>query len=102
MTRTLLARARLATQKAMLGIVTPELRAVSVSQEGNIIFVCFFYEGEIFAELKALWQNALPQIQESLKNECKVELQIIRLDRPQKVPLKGWPGNGWFAYHRKE
>ena len=50
--------ALLAMQNALLGVVTPELRAVSIDidEEKKIFFINFYYQGEISEEIIDLWE----------------------------------------------
>ena len=89
--------ARLSIQKALLGAVTPSLRAVTIDLDENTkkLFVSFFYDGEISDEFFDLASVAITEI--DLPEYELLDDQIIRLDYPAKIPFKGQ-----LVYLRKE
>lgn len=91
--------ALLATQRALLGVVTPQLRAVviDVEPENEIFFISFFYDGEISEELQDLWECAITEASASLGPDYYTEQQIDRVDYPKPIPFRGR-----YAYLRKE
>jgi len=92
-----LAYARLSIQKALLGVVTPSLRAVTidVDEKKNKLFISFFYEGDITDELFDLASTAIAEV--DVPGYCELDDQIQRLDSPAKIPIKGQ-----LVYLRKE
>jgi hypothetical protein len=94
-----IAYALLAVQNALLGVATPELRAVivDVSQEENLLYVRFYYHGEAPKELVDLWSCVIKQAKEDFKPECILDEGVERLDCPKKPPFRGR-----FAYFRRE
>ncbi|PWU15455.1 MAG: hypothetical protein C5B45_02575 [Chlamydiae bacterium] len=90
--------ALLATQHALLSVVTPELRAVviDVCKKEKLLYMCFYYEGEISEENLDLWQCAITEASD-LEPDCVLDDRIKRLDYPQEIPSRGR-----YAYLRKE
>ena len=88
----------LSVQRALLGMVTPSLRAVSATVDSikNEVSYFFFYDGQITEEQRDL---ASCVINESSADffDYMVNSHIIRLDYPQKIPFQGR-----VAYLRKE
>jgi hypothetical protein len=88
--------ARLSIQTALLGAVTPNLRAVTVNidEELKILTVIFIYHGEISDELFDLASVASAEIG---MLEYELDNRIERLDYPEEIPDKGV-----LVYLRKE
>jgi len=93
-----LARAMLCMQNALLGAIAPSLRAVTVDIdiETKTLFYSFFYDGEISDELFDLASVASAEASANLPSYF-VDNNIIRLDFPQKIPVRGK-----YAFLRKE
>jgi hypothetical protein len=91
--------ALLAMQRALLGEVTPELRAVVIdlNKEEQIFYANFYYDEEASEQRIDLWDCAVTEVIAALGPDCFVESQIERLDYPKRIPLKGY-----CAYLRKE
>lgn len=94
--------ALLAVQAALLGVVTPELRAVVIDLKREKLkestaYICFYYESEISEELEELWRCAITEASANLGADCLVDDEIERLDFPQEIPLRGR-----YAYLRYE
>lgn len=90
--------ALLATQRALLDVITPELRAVvvDVCKEEKLLYMCFYYEGEVSEKSIDLWQCAITEASD-LEPDCVLDDRIERLDYPQEIPSRGR-----YAYLRKE
>ncbi|MBI5346060.1 MAG: hypothetical protein HZB76_02835 [Chlamydiae bacterium] len=90
--------ALLAAQNALLDTITPQLRAVTVDLdiEKTIFYMNFYYDGEVSDELIELWDCAESEASADL-GLFFVESEIVRLDYPNKIPVKGK-----LAYLRKE
>ncbi len=74
---------QLAAQQALLGVVTPELRAVvvDVEEKQKLLYVRFYRHGEISNEIKMLWLGAMKDASNELnKFEYTLDGQIVRLD----------------------
>lgn len=91
--------ALLSFQSALLGIVTPELRAVIVdyNSEKDFLYVRFYYSGNVSQDLVELWACAITEASAHLGPDCFVDESVERLDSPQKIPFRGR-----YAYLRKE
>lgn len=94
----------LSTQRGLLGNVFPKLRAVCVNSTENLVFVCFYCDGEISEEEIEHCESTLDDIIADFCNlakegeeEVEFETPIIRLDYPKKMPLTG----DW-TYYRYE
>lgn len=94
-----IAQGLLAVQSTLLGVVTPELRAVIVDflQEEQLLYIRFYYDGEISEELIKLWQCAIIETSFGLGIEHKLDGKVERCDYPQIIPFQGR-----YAYARKE
>ena len=91
--------ALLATQNALLGVVTPELRAVVVDfcKEQKLLYIRFYYHGEISEKCIDLWQCAITEASADLGPDCVLDDGVERLDYPNKIPVRGR-----YAFLRKE
>lgn len=94
------AYALLAASNALLGKVTLELRAVTVAvpQGSTFLQIQFFHDGEIKQEMAELWKAAASEIHACMGDKYSSDLQIIRMDFPQKISIS----QGRYAYFRKE
>ncbi|MCH9608752.1 MAG: hypothetical protein S4CHLAM45_06590 [Chlamydiales bacterium] len=91
--------ALLATQRALLGEVTQNLRAVVIdlqikNKSGRI---CFYYDGEISEVDFDIASCAITEITAAFPIGYSFEERIERLDAPAKIPVQGR-----LAYLRKE
>jgi hypothetical protein len=82
----------LSLQRALLGTITPNLRAVTVDfvEINSYLNICFFYHGEVSEEVAEDINCALTEIDLDppiIFN--RNEDFIIRLDYPQKIPVQG-------------
>lgn len=91
--------ALLAIQSALLGNITPELRAVivDVSKDKKELYVRFYYNGEVSPEMIDLWECTITEASAALGPDCRVDQRIERLDFPKEIPFRGR-----YAYLRKE
>jgi hypothetical protein len=91
--------AMLAIQNALLGVVTPQLRAVIVDYMSDTphLFIRFYYDGEVTRDLIELWECAITEASADLGPDTTLDDGIVRLDYPQKIPFQGR-----YAYLRKE
>lgn len=91
--------ALLAVQSALLGAVTPELRAVVVDmcKETRLLYLYFYYDSNASEELIDLWQCAVTEASADLGPDCVLDDGVERLDYPKAIPLRGR-----YAYLRKE
>ena len=91
--------ALLSMQRALLGEVTPELRAaiIDVDKEQQILYAYFYYGGEVSEQRIDLWDCVIAEASAAMGGNCFVEPRIERMDYPKRIPLKGY-----CAYLRKE
>jgi hypothetical protein len=95
---------KLSVQRGLLGHVFPKLRAVCVNSKENLIYVCFYIDGEISENQKELCESVLDDVTADFfnakadeNNEIEFETPIIRLDYPKKPLLIGH-----WVYYRNE
>ena len=83
--------ALLAIQSALLGVVSPELRAVVVdfSKDESLLYTRFYYDGKVSDNLIDLWECAITEASADLGPDCLLDDGIERLDFPKKIPFKG-------------
>ncbi len=86
----LLKRLALAVQNALLGNISPNLRAVliDVDIEKKILFFFFFYDGVVGDKLFDLASVSCTEASSHFP-EYKVKEQIESLNFPEKIPSKG-------------
>lgn len=91
--------ALLAVQQALLGIVTPELRAVVVDFDkgASLLYIHFYYHGDVPERLTNLWQAAIREASLSFGSNCLLDGIVNRVDYPATFPFRGR-----FGYFRKE
>jgi hypothetical protein len=92
--------ALLAVQRALLGEVTPQLRAVivDVKKESELLYIRFYYDGEISEKRLDLWDCAISEAHAALAHVCcSLDGEVERLDYPKQIPVRGR-----LAYLRKE
>jgi hypothetical protein len=94
-----LSDALLAMQKALLRIVTPELRAVVVdlNNKSECFYIRFYYDGPVPDELIDLWECAVTEASAGLDANYSLDDGVERLDYPKQIPFRGG-----YAYLRKE
>jgi len=99
-----IAHLKLSVQVGLLGNVFPNLRAVCVNSEENLIFVCFYCHGEVSDEDKELCESTLDEITADFfyasedKPVIEFETPIVRLDYPKRMPLRG----DWVYYRHED
>ncbi|MCX6989856.1 MAG: hypothetical protein NTX49_02140 [Chlamydiae bacterium] len=91
--------ALLATQRALLDVVSPELRAVvvDIDKDKFEFFIRFYYDGEVSEGLIDLWSCAITEASAGLDPLYGLDNRIERIDYPEKIPFRGR-----YAYLRKE
>lgn len=92
-------RALILIQIALLGIVTPNLRAVKigVDNENKILKVHFFYDGEISEQESFTLNSKINEILHSFLSGYQLDKKTVRLDFPNEIPVEGR-----LAYLRNE
>lgn len=91
--------ALLAVQSALLGAVTPELRAVvvDVCKEDELLYLHFYYDGKVDEKMIDLWECAITEASADLGPDCVLDAGVSRLDYPEEIPFRGR-----YAYLRRE
>jgi hypothetical protein len=91
--------ALLATQCALLDVITPELRAVviDVCKKEKLLYMRIYYEGEASEERIDLWDCVITEASADLGPDCILDNEVERLDYPQEIPSRGR-----YAYLRRE
>jgi hypothetical protein len=86
-------------QRALWGVVTPELRAVSVdlNEKEKIFHINFYYHKEVAEEIIDLWECATTETSAGLGVDYFTDYKIERLDYPNEIP-----NNGIIIYYRQE
>jgi hypothetical protein len=87
-------RVLLSVQRALLGEITPEMRAVEVEWSPECILLRVFTEGEANDKLQEEFDaSAVTQIvadfPEPDRNDPRVEFDFIRCDAPARIPVRG-------------
>lgn len=94
---------KLSAQRALLGHVFADLRAVCVNISENIIQVYFYIDGEISEEQKELCESVVDEIVADFchikikDKDVEFETPFIRLNYPKKQTLCGH-----WVYYRSE
>lgn len=91
--------ALLSMQRALLGAVTPELRAVLVDLDSktDTFYVRFLYDGHVSQNLIDLWHSAITEASAGLDPQYNLDDGVERYDYPKKILVRGY-----YAYLRKE
>lgn len=87
---------KLVAQRALLGEVSPSLRAVAVDWIGNTIIVYFYNHGKITSNLHDDFISIGTDIIANF-NDAMIDEKMIRLDYPEPLPL-----HEFWVYKRKE
>ena len=87
----------LSSQTALVGAVTPNLRAVTINlnEKKKEVVIFFFYDEEINEKLFDLVSTVIAEI--TIPYEYIWDEHITTLKCPEKIPEKGF-----LVYHRKE
>ncbi|WP_368540820.1 hypothetical protein [Enterobacter soli] len=89
---------RLSLQRALLGNVTPNIRAVIAELTGKSISILFYFEGEVDDDDEELASVIETEIIADFDDDFTVYTAVQRLDYPQRIKNT----NGLLAYLRKE
>ena len=85
------AYAVLSLQKALLGRVITELRAVitEVLEGSNHVFVRFFYETPLTQDILLEWEEALSEVMADFGEGFTFDMALVLLPYPQPIPFHG-------------
>jgi hypothetical protein len=83
--------ALLAVQGAVLGEVTPALRAVftNVDEDQEIFYFYVYYDKAASEQMIELWECVCTEASAGL-GHCLIESEIERLDYPKAIPIRGY------------
>ena len=89
----------LATVRALLGSVTPNLRVVTikVNIKEKIVKICFYYDGEISEEDFDTANTAITEMISDFPPDYELDDYIERIDYPGAIPI-----DGRIVFRRKE
>lgn len=89
---------RLSLQRALLGNVTPNIRAVIAELSGKNISLLFYFEGEVDDDDEELASVIETEIIADFDDDFTVDTTVQRLDYPQRIKNT----KGLLVYLRKE
>lgn len=87
----------MALQRALLGQVSPQLRGVSVDQDGQRIHLKFFFNGPVSEEDRVAASEVETELLGDLPRDKRLDTEIVRLDAPQRLP-----DSGQWVFRRRE
>jgi|SaaInlStandDraft_4_1057021.scaffolds.fasta_scaffold206886_1 hypothetical protein len=87
----------LSANRALWGIVTPNLRKASIRCEEKTIIVSFFYDKKITEDEKELASCAGAEVIADYPAEFFIEEELFQIASPNPLPQKGYT-----VYHRYE
>ncbi len=93
-----LAYVLLSIQRAILGTVTPELRAIvaDVDEANKMLYIRFYYDGDFSTQVLDEWECVMTEITADC-TDYALDEGIEKLPYPQKISFRGR-----YAYLRKE
>lgn len=89
---------KLSLQRALLGNVTPNIRAVVVDIEEKKITLLFYFDGETDGDDEELASVVETEVIADFDKVYSIDTKVQRLDRPQVIKNN----NGILVYLRKE
>jgi hypothetical protein len=89
----------LSLQRALLGMVTPDLRAVEVEIEGRDVRGRFMYDGAITDEHRELVDEVETLLIADMEDDVNARLEAVAVPSPAPVALV--PGTA-YCYLRRE
>lgn len=81
--------ALLAGQHALLGVVTPELRSVTVDIDNASFNMRMYYDGQVDQTQIEEWERAIEHAWKLIGEEYVLDGKVERLDFPQEIPVQG-------------
>jgi hypothetical protein len=90
-------KARLSIQRALLGMVAANLRAVAFSINDEALDIRCYFEGVVGEEEKETMSCVETEILADYESEFSVEVHVLPLD-----PFEPIIDDGVWVYHRKE
>lgn len=92
---------RLSICRALLGEVTPKIRAVTLRVGQKRAEIKIFYDGQISEEDLEDMSNVEASIIADLHEDWSVDLKCAQVDFPEPIPYEDGEGE-WVAYARNE
>ena len=89
---------KLSLQRALLGNVTNNMRAIIAELSGNDIKLFFYYDGEPHENDEEIVSEIETEVMANFDEDYNFDVNIIRLDYPK--PIKN--GSGFCVYLRRE
>ena len=89
---------KLSIQRALLGNVTSNMRAIMAEVSENDIRLFFYYDGEVHENDEEIVSEIETEVIADFDENCNFDVNIIRLDYP--FPIKN--RSGFCVYLRKE
>ncbi len=86
-------------QRALLGAVTPELRAVGVDWSSDCIVIHAYFDQAISDEARELTNEVETEVMADFPPEVEVRMVCLRLDAPGQIEFMGLPA---WAFSRHE
>ncbi len=87
--------AKLSLQRALVGEITPEVRAVAVDVNMRQIIVRVYHNGsasdELFDDLDASMSEVYADFPGDGSEAIEVSLRLLRSDEPDPIPMLGLP-----------
>ena len=84
-------------QVALLGAVSPSLRAVSIRKRDDQAIIFFYYDGPISEEDRESASTVETELLADLYPEHPFTVELVRLDMPAALPRADFR-----VYHRRE
>lgn len=84
-----IAYALLAIQRALLKKITPELRAIIVDVEAQLLYIYLYHVGSVDEKMMSLWHSVIIETYAALGIDYALEWKIERCDYPHKIPFRG-------------
>ncbi|MES2345803.1 MAG: hypothetical protein V4494_07700 [Chlamydiota bacterium] len=79
----------LSLNRGLLGEVAPSLRAAKIKWDDEMIYLYFYYDGEISEEDRESAECVATEVIADFSDYNKLDVNIIRWDYPQTIPMIG-------------
>lgn len=89
---------KLSIQRALLGNVTNNMRAIIAELSENNIGLFFYYDGEVHEDDEEIVSEIETEVIADFNEDCNFNVNIIRLDYPNSIKND----RGFCVYLRKE
>jgi hypothetical protein len=85
------ALAFLSVQRALVGAVSPEIRAVSIDLSQGKIIITVYHNGQASDDLYETVAVIVTEVLADFREGQEVVSSVVRVDEPESVPLRGEP-----------